>query len=64
MITSENAAQYRDGVYSAAATYFGLSTDTKPTGDTVGNGSCFLEMDTSKVFFYDADGALWQEWGA
>ena len=64
MITSEKAAQYRNGVYSATETYFGLSTDTKPTGDTVANGSCFLEMDTSKIYFYDADGAEWQEWGA
>lgn len=46
------------------ATFFGLSTDTKPTGAEVANGSCFLEMDTSKIYFYDADGAEWQEWGA
>ena len=46
------------------ATFFGLSTDTKPTGDTVANGSCFLEMDTGKIWFYDADGAQWLEWGA
>lgn len=45
------------------ATFFGLSTDTKPTSN-VSNGSCFLEMDTSKIYFYDADGAEWQEWGA
>lgn len=41
--------------------YSGLSTDAKPTG--VGNGSTFIEMDTSKVYFYDADGEEWKEWG-
>lgn len=46
------------------ATFFGLSTDVKPTGAEVANGSCFLEMDTSKIYLYDADGAEWQEWGA
>ena len=46
------------------ATFFGLSTDTKPTGAEVANGSCFLEMDTSKIYFYDADNAQWLEWGA
>lgn len=28
----------------------GLSTDTKPTGEAIGNGSVFYEMDTGKVF--------------
>lgn len=46
------------------ATFFGLSTDTKPTGAEVANGSCFLELDTSKIYFYDADGGQWLEWGA
>ena len=47
---------------NSGSTFFGLSTDSKPTN--VENGSCFLEMDTSKIYFYDADGAEWQEWGA
>ena len=64
MTTEENATQYRNGVYSKACDYWGLSTDTKPTGDTVGNGSRFLEMDTAKIYLYDADGAEWREWGA
>lgn len=64
MITSEKAAQYRDGVYSAAETFFGLSTDTKPTGADVANGSAFIELDAGKLYFYDADGAQWLEWGA
>lgn len=45
-------------------TYYGLSTDnSKPTTD-VANGSAFVEMDTSKLYFYDAEGETWREWGA
>ncbi len=44
--------------------YYGLSTDTKPTGITGGNGSAFVEMDTGKLYFYDADNDTWREWGA
>ena len=37
-----------------------LSTDTKPTTDpTLGNGSKLLEMDTSEMWIYDADGCEW-----
>lgn len=43
---------------------FGLSTNTKPTGDGVLNGSAFIEMDTSKIYFYDAENIQWLEWGA
>ena len=42
--------------------YHGISTDTKPLNCP--NGSIFLEMDTSKIYFYDAAGAQWLEWGA
>jgi hypothetical protein len=38
----------------------GLSTDTKPT-EMIGNGSVFLEMDTGKVFVYNADDEEWVE---
>jgi len=38
-----------------------LSTDTKPTGDYILNGSKLIEMDTSKVYIYDADNELWRE---
>ena len=40
--------------------YYGLSTDVKPT-DAPGNGASFLEMDTGKVFVWDAQGQLWRE---
>ena len=39
----------------------GLSTDTKPTGVSVGNGWSFIEMDTGKVFFYNAADEEWLE---
>lgn len=38
--------------------YRGLSDDTKPT-DGVPNGSDFLEIDTGKVWYYDAEGETW-----
>ena len=40
--------------------YIGLSTDTKPTMD-VRNGSTFVEMDTRKLFAWDAQGKQWIE---
>jgi hypothetical protein len=42
-------------------TYYGLSTDTKPTDDNVPNASLFYEMDTVKVFFYDKKNKTWRE---
>ena len=41
--------------------YLGKSTDTKPTDDGVGTGSDFYEIDTQKVFMYDADMKTWIE---
>lgn len=41
----------------------GLSTDTKPTkvGDSeIGNGSVFIEIDTKKIFFFDAVSKEWK----
>lgn len=37
--------------------YRGLSSDTKP--DAPPNGSDFLEIDTGKTWYYDADGGDW-----
>ena len=48
---------------SESTTMFGLSTDVKPTTG-VANGSAFIEMDTNKIYFYDATGQQWLEWGA
>lgn len=38
----------------------GLSTDEKPT-ENVSNGSIFIEIDTSKIYFYDAENSQWKE---
>jgi len=37
-----------------------LSTDTKPTDWD--SGSILLEIDTSKVYMYDAENEQWREW--
>ena len=42
--------------------YYGLSTDTKPSGTAL-NGRAFIEMDTGKIYHYDADSGTWLEWG-
>ena len=43
-------------------TYYGTAKDEKP--ETANNGSKYIEMDTSKLYLYDAEGAEWLEWGA
>ena len=44
-------------------TFYGKSTDTKPTGKFHGteieNGSAFLEIDTQNVAFYDESAKAW-----
>ena len=42
------------------ATYFGKSTDKKPT-EQVNNADMFYEIDTKKVFLFDEDGKTWIE---
>ena len=51
-----------DGVYNEPILIFCLKTDTKPTH--LPNGSCAIEMDTSKVYFFDKENSDWVEWGA
>ena len=41
--------------------YYGLSSDAKPT-DAL-NGACFIEMDTGKVYFFNAANESWIEFG-
>jgi len=43
---------------------YGLSTDTKPVGGAITNGSAFIEMDTSTMYFYDEASQTWRAWGA
>ena len=52
------------GVAVNTYTIAGVSTDNKPTAEDVGNGSVFIEMDTSKVYFYDEADDAWYEWEA
>lgn len=63
MISISQTVQYINNVACVISTYYGLSTDSKPT-EGVGNGSAFIEMDTSKVYFFDVDNITWREWGA
>ena len=63
MISISQTVQYINNVACVISTYYGLSTDSKPT-EGVGNGSAFIEMDTSKVYFFDAGNSEWREWGA
>ena len=38
-----------------------VSSDTKPTGAEIGNGSSLVEMDTGKIYFFDAGAGQWRE---
>ena len=41
-----------------------LSTDTKPTSDNIpdiSNGTVLIEIDTGKLFIYDANNKQWNE---
>lgn len=57
MITKKKGINY-DGRTSE---FYGLSTDTKPTDESVVNGSTFLEMDTGKYYMYDGASSIWLE---
>lgn len=63
MITPENSAQFIETRYWRPKTFYGLSTDIKPTENIV-NGSAFIEMDTGTLYFYDQAGETWREWGS
>ncbi len=39
-----------------------LSTDTKPTGGRIANGSILMEMDTGTLYLYDAENEEWRAW--
>lgn len=63
MITRENENQIVGGKLVTTETFYGLSTDSTKPAD-VANGSAFIEMDSGKVYFYNAAGEAWVEWGA
>lgn len=59
MITNAESMTKVNGQYVKAETFYGLSTDSKPT--TTGNGSCYIEIDTGKKYYFDAEGSAWNE---
>ena len=61
MITADKSLHTVDGVSTSNLTFYGLSTDSKPTD--CGNGSAFVEMDTGKVYFFNAAAGTWVEFG-
>ena len=52
---------YRPAYYTAvrAAEFTGRSIDTKPAN--VENGAVYRELDTGRVYRYDAEGKKWWE---
>lgn len=63
MVSVNQTVQYINNVACVISTYCGLSTDTPKPTEGVANGSAFIEMDTSKLYFFDAANATWYEWG-
>lgn len=58
-----SAGNTPDGTILYYGTHYGLSTDPKPTNG-VFNGSQFVEMDTSKLYFFSEEGQAWIEFGS
>lgn len=52
-----------DPLFKNTRTYYGKSTDSKPTTG-VTNGSIFIEIDTGKAYFFDGSTNTWLEPGA
>lgn len=46
---------------NATQTFYGHSTDTKPTECT--NGSRFIEVDTGEEYRFDAENLVWCDFG-
>jgi hypothetical protein len=63
MITKKISAQIavrQDGYPCPRYDYYGISSDTKPV-DEANNAESFYEMDTRKVFMFDAENRIWLE---
>ena len=60
MYTAIRAREIAPGVYLKKI--YGLSSDTKPTYQ-IANGSIFIEMDTSDVYFFDEENSRWLKVG-
>lgn len=57
MVTYTKSDYIINGTYKISGEC--LSGDTKPTD--VANGSKLIEMDTGKVWMFDADNELWRD---
>lgn len=55
-----NGVQIINGVVKSPQTWIGKSTESKPENPAY--GECILEINTSRILFYD--GTEWLEWGA
>lgn len=68
MITVDKTSLIQQDAFTvgshAVMNFNGLAADTKPMeswqGIAIDNGSTFMELDTKKVFFYDAENKLWK----
>ena len=60
IIESGNIIDTNLNPIGSAVVVAGLYTDSKPT-DGIANGSMFVEMDTGKIYLFDADGETWRE---
>lgn len=56
MITLHKAA-WQNKIRNAE--FHGLSTDTKPLGSSIGNGSTFYEIDTGDTYRFDKENNQW-----
>lgn len=59
-IEGEDYIVLPDGDLTKRVEYYGTSTDTKPV-DGVNNADMFYEMDTKKLFLFDAENKKWLE---
>ena len=59
MFTNTKATYYEDNKVLIEATC--LSSDSKPTTG-IANGSACIEMDTSKLYFFDEKNKTWREY--
>ena len=53
-------SSHSSGKITNRAEFYCLATDPRPT-DGVQNADILIEMDTGKVFIFDADNKLWRE---
>ena len=60
MVRATEAKELAPDVY--LKTFYGLSTDSKPT-EHLANGSCFIEINTGDVYFFDEANIVWLKVG-